>query len=181
MSPAASTCFMEIKIVEAAQEDLTTVQNLARFYVYEMSRYCGFLKGWETPENGLFECVDLSYYWNEPNRYPFLIRVNNELAGFVLVNKVGSGPDVDWNMGEFFVISKYQGSGVGCFAAKQIFWQFPGIWEVAQIPENKGAIIFWEKVVNQYTKKKFSKSRKIIDKPSPHLMVILKFDSRMSS
>lgn len=62
---------MEITITQAALEDLSIIQNLSRFYVYDASRYCGFLKGWETPSSGLFECMDLSRYWKEPNRHPF--------------------------------------------------------------------------------------------------------------
>jgi len=167
---------MEITIHPASSSDLDTVQNLGRFYVYDMSRYCGFLKGWETPESGLFE-YDLSRYWKEPNRHPFLIRVNDELAGFVLINKIGSTPEVDWNMGEFFVISKYQGKGVGRYVAEQIFKKFSGIWEVMQIPENKGAIAFWEKVINHYSKGKFQKNQKIIAEPTPHPMLVLTFNS----
>lgn len=59
---------MEIAINTASLKDMNTIQNLGRFYVYEISRYCGFLSGWKTPENGLFECIDLSRYWKEPIR-----------------------------------------------------------------------------------------------------------------
>jgi len=38
------SCPMEISIEKSSLEDLSIVQNLARFYVYDMSRYCGFLK-----------------------------------------------------------------------------------------------------------------------------------------
>ncbi len=89
-----------------------------------MSRYCGSLEGWVTPSNGLYECFDLSRYWDGPDRHPFLIHVDDELAGFVLVNKIGGKPEIDWNMGEFFIVSKFQ---------------------------KKGVIIFWNKVVNFYT------------------------------
>lgn len=65
----------KIKLIPALKEDKEIIQNLGRFYVYDMSRYCGFLKGWETPSNGLYECIDLSRYWDEPNRYPFLIKL----------------------------------------------------------------------------------------------------------
>ncbi|MCW3107574.1 MAG: hypothetical protein JWQ09_2080, partial [Segetibacter sp.] len=135
---------MEIEIILASIEDATIIQNLGRFYVYEMSRYCGFLKGWETPADGLYECRDLSGYWKEPDRYPFLIRVNQEVAGFALVNTIGSSPEVDWNMGEFFIVSKHQGQGVGRYVAEHIFRKFPGVWEVMQMPDNKAAIAFWE-------------------------------------
>lgn len=169
---------MNINLVNATKEDKTTIQNLGRFYVYEMSRYCGFLPTWETPSNGLFECIDLSSYFEKLDRYPFLVRVDDELAGFALINKVGSTPDVDWNVGEFFIVSKFQGKGVGRYVADEIFNRFPGVWETAQMPENKAAIDFWEKVVNQYSNGKFEKTFKIIPEPKPHPMNVLKFHSK---
>ncbi len=45
---------MNISVNAASLEDLSIVQNLARFYVYDIYRYCVFLKGWETPSSGLF-------------------------------------------------------------------------------------------------------------------------------
>lgn len=169
---------MQITLCKATEQDKDTIQNLGRFYVYEMSRYCGFLPDWETPLNGLFECRDLSSYCEEPERHAFLIKVDGELAGFVLINKIGSTLDVDWNIGEFFVISKFQGKGVGRHVAEQIFNQFPGTWETTQMPENKAAIDFWERIVTHYTNGQFEKALKTIAKPEPHPMIVLKFMSQ---
>ncbi len=168
---------MKITLSKATQEDKNTIQNLGRFYVYEMSRYCGFLPTWEVPSNGLFECINLSSYCEKLDRHAFLVKVDDELAGFVLINKVGSTPDVNWNVGEFFIVSKFQGKGVGSYVAEQIFNQFLGIWETTQIPENKAAIDFWEKVVHKYSHGRFEKSLKIIPEPKPHPMIVLRFNS----
>ena len=171
---------MKITLSKATQEDKTTIQNLGRFYVYEMSRYCGFLPSWEVPSNGLFACIDLSSYCEKPDRHAFLVKVDEELAGFVLINKVGSTPDVDWNIGEFFIVSKFQGKGVGCYAAEQVFNQFPGVWETSQIPENTAAIEFWNRVVSRYSHGQFEKTLKTVPEPKPHPMIILKFTSQGS-
>ena len=95
-----------------------------------------------------------------------------------LINKVGSTPDVDWNIGEFFIVSKFQGKGIGRHVAEQVFNQFPGIWETSQIPENKAALDFWEKIVNDYANGQYEKSLKTIAEPKPHPMVVLKFASK---
>ena len=168
---------MKITLCKATKEDKDIIQKLGRFYVYEMSRYCGFLPTWEVPPNGLFECIDLSSYCEKSDRHAFLVKVDDELAGFVLINKVGSTPDVDWNIGEFFIISKFQKKGVGSYAAEQVFDQFPGIWETSQIPENKAAIEFWDRVVSRYSHGQFEKTLKTIPDPKPHPMIILKFTS----
>lgn len=36
------------------------------------------------PEDGLYECIDFKKYWQTENAYPFLVRYDNELAGFVV-------------------------------------------------------------------------------------------------
>lgn len=172
-----SQILAKTEIVKATKEDKVIIQNLARFYVYEMYKYCGFLPSWTTPSNGLFECIDLSGYSEKPDHHAYLIKVDDELAGFVLINKIGTTADVDWNVGEFFVTSKFQGKGVGRFAAEYIFNQFPGIWETTQIPENTAAIDFWDKVVSQYAKGQYEKSIKSVPKPKVHPMVVLKFRS----
>lgn len=168
--------FYKVQIEKALISDLPAVQNLARFYVYDMSRHCGFLKGWEVPASGLYECIDLSLYFQENTRHAFLIKRGQELAGFALINQVGSSPEVDWNMGEFFIVAKYQGKGIGKTVAKQIFEKFPGIWEVMQIPENKPAIAFWKKVITEHTQGTFSEEeKKILDPSPPHRMHVFRF------
>lgn len=169
---------MDIEIIPAKQEFQQTIQNMARFYAYDMSEYMGKVQdNWDFPEDGLYEAHDLSIYWNELNRYPFLIRVNRELAGFILINKVGSSPEVDWNMGEFFVVRKFKRQGIGSYAAKWCFDNFPGVWEVMQMPGNEGAIQFWNTVVTDYTQGNFHESLKEIAEPEPHFMIVLKFRS----
>jgi len=172
---------MKIELIVAIDKDKPLIQNLARFYVYDMSWHCGDLPGWEVPANGLYECADLSIYWVESSHHPFLIKVDHEIAGFALVNKTGSTPDVDWNMGEFFILGKFQGKGVGRRVAEHVFKKFPGVWEVMQMPKNLGAIEFWEKIIRNYTKGDFETTQKTIVIPKPHPMNVFKFVSPSST
>lgn len=178
--PSVEAKELKVSLYKATKDDKRTIQNLGRFYVYEMYRYCGDLPTWKVPANGLFACINLSSYCEKPDRHAFLVKVDDELAGFVLINKIGSTSDVDWNVGEFFIVSKFQGKGIGEYVAEQIFNQFPGIWETSQIPENTPAIAFWNKVVSRYTKGQFSRSLKTIPKPKPHPMIVLRFISKGS-
>lgn len=169
---------MKIELRPASIELKPIIQNMARFYAYDMSKYCGYLPNWEFPDNGLYDALDLSPYWDEPQRYPFIIYIDDELAGFALVNTLASTPDVDWNMGEFFIVAKFQNKGIGRTIAIQLFNQFPGTWEVMQMPPNTPAIAFWKKVINAYTKGVFSEMRKTIPTPEPHDMIVLKFKTQ---
>jgi predicted acetyltransferase len=98
---------MELQIIKASIEDYPLIQNMARFYVYDMSLHCGHLAGWGLPQDGLYECFDLKSYFTDLDKYSLLIKVKNEVAGFAMINKTGSTKDIDWNMAEFFILAKF--------------------------------------------------------------------------
>lgn len=141
-----------INIIPATLADYPTIQNMARFYVYDISRYCGFIsEEWACPPDGLYESFDFQNYFTDPVRKAFLIKVNDELAGFVLLNKVGTIPDIDWNMGQFFILAKFQRKGIGQQVAQRIWEMHPGVWEVSVIPENTRALAFWRNIISNFT------------------------------
>jgi predicted acetyltransferase len=134
---------------------------MARFYVYDMSRSCGFIsKDWVCPSNGLYESYDFLNYFEDSTRSAYLIYVQQELAGFVLINKQGISLETNWNMGEFFILAKFQGKGIGSVVAEKLWCSYPGIWEVSVIPENKAALSFWRKAVLLFTSGLYSEEIK---------------------
>lgn len=170
---------MNIDIVPATVEQIPVIQNMARFYAYDLSKSCGFyqLFDWAFPENGLYEALDISTYW-QPDCYPFIIRIDGELAGFVLINKIDSIATIDWNMGEFFIVGKFQGQGIGRQVAFDIFNKFPGYWEVMQMPPNLPAIKFWKKIVAEYSNEQFIETTITVQKPEPHDNIVLRFNAQ---
>jgi predicted acetyltransferase len=78
-------------------------------------------------------------------------------------------------MGEFFIVGKFQGRGVGREVATQLFKRFPGTWEVMQMESNTPAISFWKKVVSDHTAGKFLESKINMPDPKPHENILLKF------
>lgn len=170
---------MKINIEPATKEQMPVIQNMARFYAYDLSKSCGFyqLYDWSFPENGLYEGLDIRKYW-QPNYYPFLIRVDDELAGFALINKIGSEPGIDWNMGEFYIVGKFQGKGIGKQVAIDLFNLFPGKWEIAQMPPNIPAIHFWRKVVAEYSNNDFTEDKIIFQNPGPNERIVLRFNNK---
>lgn len=155
---------LKIEIVPATIADYPTVQNLARFYVYDQSRYCGFIsKDWAMPADGLYECFDFKSYFEEPSRKALLIKVDSELAGFVLLNKVPISPAAEHNIGEFFIVAKFQEVGISTKVAHQIWRMYPGSWEVSVIPENKRALSFWRKTISSFTGEHYDEKMKMVD------------------
>jgi len=173
---------MKIDLLRVTQEQKSVIQNLARFYAYDLSKSCGFydLFDWSFPETGFYEGRDLSDYWGV-NCHPFIIRIDNKLAGFAIVDKAGTTKDVDWNMVEFFIVGKFQGKAVGVKVAIKLFNEFPGIWEVVQMPDNAPVIKFWKKVIEKYTNNNFTEDKKILPDPQPHENIILKFKSNFKT
>ncbi len=152
----------EIKLIPASIEAYPLIQNMGRFYVYDMSEYLGFEQSWEIPKDGLYECIDFKKYWQKTDAFPFLIYYANEIAGFAIIDKKGSEPKIDFNMAQFFILRKFKGKDVGRNVAYQCFNKFLGTWEVMVIPGNDGAYHFWQSVITAYTDNKFIEySRKI--------------------
>ncbi len=126
-----------------------------QLYLYDFSEFGGFDVG----PDGVFDAslLRLDSYWTESDRVPFLVYVEGEIAGFVLVN---SYTCLDENSGgrsiaEFFIMRKYRRQGVGKAAAFQVFERFRGKWEVRQLKINGVGQRFWRRVIREYTRGRF--------------------------
>src|SRR3990167_3911663 len=168
---------LNTKLIPANITDYPIIQNMARFYVYDRSRDMG----WECPASGLFECIDFKHYFESYKKKSFLVKINDELAGFVLLDKICLIETIDWNMGEFFILAKFQSKGVGSQIARKIFSLFPGKWSIAVMPENNDAVKFWNKIIKEVSGDKFTKVFKTaselmtLDNPDPYDMTIFQF------
>ena len=160
-------------LIPATIADHPTIQNLGRFYAYDLSRYCGFgSEDWWMPSNGLYECLDFKQFFDNPQHKVFIIRIGKELVGFAIVTK-GTDP-VDWFVEEFYVIAKYQGKGVAKAVINQIWSMMKGNWEISVIPENIPALHFWRKVVGMITDGNFKEEVRSVDydtyQPTRHFL-----------
>lgn len=160
-----SSFIKNVNLIPAALDDYPLIQNMARFYIYDLSRYCGFESdeyNWTLPQDGLYAANDYKKYFIEADRKAYLIKVNNEIAGFVLLNKIGTTDKLDWNMAQFFILARFQNKGIGKQVAQQIWQMHQGIWEVSALPENKPAIIFWRNVINEFIKGNYQEEIKLV-------------------
>ena len=148
--------YTKIEMVPATIADCSVMQNLARFYVYDISEFLGHEAGWEMPVNGLYECFNLKMYWESPHTHPYLIKYAGELAGFVIIDKNGSDSGIDFNVAQFFILRKFKNKGVGRYVAQACFDKFSGIWEVMVMPGNEGAYRFWRRIIKAYTGNHFT-------------------------
>ena len=140
---------MHIELRPAAESDKPVLRQLMELYRHDFSEWDDS----DVDEQGFFGSPYLDRYWTEPDRYPFLIRADGRLAGFVLLSRrshlVPQGSAMV--VAEFFVMRKYRHQGVGRHAAIAAFDRFPGAWEVGQMAANTGAQAFWREVIGAYT------------------------------
>ena len=150
---------MNIEITEATREEKPIIQNLARFYIYDLSEF----QERKCPDNGLFEDEDYIRYWTQPGHFAYLVKCQGELAGFVFIAKGGSSADIEYHIAEFFIVRKFRGKGVAKVVARDMFERFPGKWEVMAIARNTPAIKFWEKTIHEYTQGRYTRSSEFHD------------------
>lgn len=144
---------MNITLSIASLDEKSILRHLLELYSYEFSEFDHS----DVDNHGLYGYNYLDNYWTEAGRYPFMIRIDNNLAGFVLVRTI-TEPDNNqyFSIAEFFIMKKYRKSGAGRNVAFQIFDRFHGSWQVAEIEENKPSQAFWRKIISEYTNENFT-------------------------
>ena len=149
---------MDVTVTEATLNDEPTFRNLFQFYLYDFSRFMN----WHVTYAGRFYEIDLDGCWTDASRQPFLIRVDQQLAGFAIVDTRGhsdlSGATDVREMSEFFVLAAMRRRGFGARAATVLFDRFPGRWEVRQLDQNVEAIAFWHTLIDRYTDGRYTET-----------------------
>ena len=135
----------------AEWSDKLVLRQLLELYQYDMTDF------WPQDLNahGEFGFVGVERYLRNPRLRAYFFLVDGKYAGFGLVDPDVSLPANEFWMGQFFVMKKYRRLGVGRQGARFIFDQFPGKWEIGQMPLNKPARSFWLRTIAEYTNGNF--------------------------
>jgi predicted acetyltransferase len=128
-----------IEIVPATLDQKPLLGQLFELYQYDFSAYTGE----DVDDDGRYGYPRLDSWWDDPDRHPFLLRVDGHWAGFALVHDHRTRRD----MAEFFVLQKFRRGGVGTRFARAMFEQYPGAWQVREMRENRRAIAFWKEAI----------------------------------
>jgi len=143
---------MNIKIETVKKEEKEILKNLLEKYSYEFSQYNNL----DINSFGLYGYDYLDCYWTERNRYPFFIKLDNKLAGFVMVNDYPEIKiDTNYTISDFFILYKYRRCGIGKYAVKYVLDKFKGKWQLKYHPKNEVSQKFWIKTISEYTKGKY--------------------------
>lgn len=141
---------MKPELISAANSDYDIVQNMSRYYIYDLSEYTG----WSCSLDGQYAgCDEFFEDWYTGRNHPYIIKVDGEFAGFAGV-KYDACND-EYEIQEFFILRKFRRQGVGGIIASMLFDLYHGNWIVQQLAVNTPAINFWQVMINAYTKGEF--------------------------
>ena len=137
-----------IEVIPASPDQESILANLLELYAHDFSEFHDL----ELRADGRFGYKHLPLYWSEPNRHPFLVRMDGKLAGLVLVKRGSeiSSNETVWDMAEFFIVRGYRRRGMGTKTAHEVWRRFPGLWEVRVMESNDSAQQFWARAISAF-------------------------------
>ena len=144
---------MRFDLIKVEKENKNVIYNLMQLYTYELSFFEDETTNFTMLDSELYAMNKyVERYWQEESRQPYMLKCNNNLAGFVLqkfneenINEIA----------EFFVINKYRKMGAGTFMANKMFELYRGKWEVRTLIKNVRAQKFWRNTIKNYTNNNF--------------------------
>ena len=138
-----------VTVTAAAPHERPLIEGLFQFYAYDFSEFAANGSDFAFDDRGeLGPYPYMASYWNDADRWPLVIRVDGEAAGFTLLNTHSHrGGTVERNMAEFFVARRFRRRGVALQAVHRILSLHPAAWEIAVSERNAPALAFWPKAI----------------------------------
>lgn len=159
---------MKIDVQLCSKENKFMINNIYPLYLHDLSG----IGGTKPNRFGVYEENEMmtlseqntvfDIWWEKPSvLFPFLITVDELIAGLIFVATppyIPSLANINYYLNECFLLRPYRGIGVGEEAARQVFDQFRGNWEVQTGPmeRNVRAQKFWRKTLAAYTNGQYS-------------------------
>ncbi|WP_085580028.1 MULTISPECIES: GNAT family N-acetyltransferase [unclassified Pseudomonas] len=148
-----------IELHAAHRDDHDTLDSLMQFYLHDFSEWLPLKLG----ENGFYPIGPTLDYWRHPATRAFLIRVDNELAGFISVDGNTHLKGAEHNLGYLFVCRRWRGRGVAQFVVSDLLSRIPGQWQIFHIDANRPAQRFWAGAIPALSSGAFTCEQRVID------------------
>jgi predicted acetyltransferase len=148
-----------IELHPAQRDELDTLENLMQFYMYDFSEWLPL----KLADHGFFSIQPKLDYWRHPGTQPFLIRVDDELAGFVTVDTETQMAGAEHNIGYFFLTRRFRGQGVAQFVVSTLLSRLPGQWQIFHIDANLPARRFWAGLIPALSGGEFTRQQREVD------------------
>lgn len=141
-----------MQIIKSDPSNRSVIENMMQLYLHDLSPFTN-----ELPDkNGLFSLGKyFGLYWEEHDRFPYILFHNDQPIGFALVREIGLQSH---SIAEFFVLKAYRKQGLATKFAHDVFRRHPGDWSVAQLESHVTAQSFWHNTISSYTKGQFTQT-----------------------
>lgn len=111
----------------ASVADMSAVQNMMQLYTHDFSEFWAGTPRGELGQDGRFPDYPIAPYFECPRWSASLFKIDDKPVGFALINDKGhSALPTEYSVGEFFIVRKYRGQGLGLIAAQRLFHRYPG-------------------------------------------------------
>lgn len=138
---------MNIDLEKVTKDEKNNLEKLLQLYLHDLSMYFPI-----TFDSSKCEYVydDLDKYFTD--NYAYLIKYENDICGFVLVD---NNKNSNYEISEMFVLNNYKGKKIGENAVREIFDMYKGNWTIKAVPSSPIAENFWTKTISNYTNGNF--------------------------
>jgi predicted acetyltransferase len=138
-----------MEIIKSDQSNRSVIENLMQLYFHDLSPFTGDVPS----ESGLFSLGEyFGLYWEEKERFPYLLFIENQAVGFALVRELEKD---SYSIAEFSVLKPFRKQGFGEKFAHGVFTLHSGTWSVAQLEPHTAAQSFWRRTIASYTGNQF--------------------------
>lgn len=136
---------MNVKLkVCTTETEMKILQSMQQMYLHDLSEYADDLI---LDDNGRFDNDDIEQYFKHDGLKPILIKQEESIVGFVLLNeRIYTPPNVDYFINDIFVYRGMRKKGIALEAIKQLFEKYSGKYALDQLKKNQKAIGFWRDV-----------------------------------
>ncbi len=134
-----------MKLVKVTIENFDILENLMSLYLHDLSSYD---RNRKPTEDGKYIYSQLDLYIKDNQLYPYLIYVDHQVIGFVLLDTGKYAPKgFDCVISELFIIQPYRRLGYGKEVVIELFNMFRGRYFVIELENNVDAIRFWKNIL----------------------------------
>ena len=131
---------MKTSVRIAAATERNIIDNLLQLYLKEIQLFDVRI----STSEGRLVYPHLKHYWQNPQRYPFLMFKEQEIAGFALVrvDKDPSNGEPVSEISDIFILNSLRRQGLGEKMAVRLWDMFPGNWRLGVLKGNEGSPLF---------------------------------------
>ncbi len=140
---------MNIELQRVTIAEKSILRNLVHLCMHDYSEFDQF----EIGLDGMFAYRWFEAYFQEKERHAYLISINKNLAGFVMVRMNPGNEDWDYQIAEFFILRRYRRLGIGTLVSQQLLNKYTGLWEISYSASNQAASKLWNSILKDYPNK----------------------------